>query len=67
MSRPMCCRSRGRKNPASRKDFPDLLAKPLDAPYLPYADKFSQAQHKYGPFAPIRAAIEKLKKEKAAR
>jgi thiosulfate dehydrogenase len=49
------------------KDFPDLLAKPLDAPYPPYADRFSQAQHKYGPFAPIRAAIEKLKKETAGR
>jgi len=47
------------------KDFPDLLTKPVDAPYPPYADKFSQAQHKYGPFAPIRAAIEKLKKEKS--
>jgi len=49
------------------KDFPDLLAKPLDAPYPPYADRFSQAQHKYGPFAPIRAAIEKLKKQMAPR
>ncbi len=42
-------------------DFPDLLAKPIDAPYGPYADKFSEQQHKYGPFAPIRAEIEKLK------
>ena len=49
------------------KDFPDLLAKPLDAPYPPYADAFSAAQHKYGPFAPIRAAIEKLKAEKRAK
>lgn len=39
------------------KDFPDLLKKPVDAPYGPYADKFSEQQHKYGPFAPIRAAI----------
>ena len=43
------------------KDFPDLLAKPIDAPYGPYAGTFSEAQHKYGPFAPIRAEIEKLK------
>ena len=49
------------------KDFPDLLAKPVDAPYPPYADGFSQAQHKYGPFAPIRAAIEKLKAQKSAK
>jgi thiosulfate dehydrogenase len=42
------------------KDFPDLLEKPIDAPYGPYADGFSEQQHKYGPFAPIRAAIAKL-------
>ena len=47
------------------KDFPDLLEKPVDAPYGPYADGFSEQQHKYGPFAPIRAAIAKLKAEKA--
>jgi thiosulfate dehydrogenase len=50
------------------KDFPDdLLAKPVDAPYGPYADGFSAQQHKYGPFAPIRAAVARLKAEKAAR
>jgi len=42
-------------------DFPDLLTKPVDAPYGPYFDKFSALQHKYGPFAPIRAAIARLK------
>src|SRR5262245_11279611 len=47
------------------KDFPDPLKKPVDAPYGPYADGFSEQQHKYGPFAPIRAAIAKLKAEKA--
>jgi thiosulfate dehydrogenase len=41
------------------KDFPDLLEKPVDTPYGPYAEQ----QHKYGPFAPIRAAIVKLKAE----
>jgi thiosulfate dehydrogenase len=48
------------------KDFPDLLEKPVDTPYGPYADGFSEQQHKYGPFAPIRAAIERLKAEKGA-
>ena len=43
------------------KDFPDLLSKPVDAPYGPYADGFSERQHKYGPFAPIRDAIKRLK------
>ena len=47
------------------KDFPDLLEKPVDAPYGPYADGFSEQQHKYGPFPPIRAAIARLKAEKA--
>jgi hypothetical protein len=28
-------------------------------------DGFSEQQHKYGPFGPIKAAIEKLKGEKA--
>lgn len=41
-------------------DFPDLLLKPVDTPYGPYADHFSEQKHKYGPFAPIRAAIAKL-------
>jgi thiosulfate dehydrogenase len=43
------------------KDFPDLLDKPVDAPYGPYADGFSEKQHKYGPFGPIRDAIRRLK------
>jgi thiosulfate dehydrogenase len=47
-------------------DFPDLLQKPVDTPYGPYADGFSAEQHKYGPFAPIRAAIAKRKAERAA-
>ena len=47
------------------KDFPDLLEKPVDVPYGPYADGFSEQQHKYGPFAPIRAALARLRAEKA--
>jgi thiosulfate dehydrogenase len=46
------------------KDFPDLLQKPVDTPYGPYADGFSATQHKYGPFAPIRAATARLKADK---
>jgi thiosulfate dehydrogenase len=50
--------SQPRPNKAGlEKDFPDLLKKPVDTPYGPYADGFSERQHKYGPFAPIRAAI----------
>jgi thiosulfate dehydrogenase len=42
----------------------DLLDKPVDAAYGPYADTFPDAQHKYGPFAPILAEIARLKAEK---
>jgi thiosulfate dehydrogenase len=45
------------------KDFPDLALKPVDALYGPYLDGFSAEQHKYGPFAPIRAALARLKRE----
>lgn len=41
-------------------DFPDLLTKPVDTPYGPYADSFPQSQHVYGPFAPIRDEIARL-------
>ena len=34
-------------------DWPKLTGKPVDHPFGPYADTFSEAQHKYGPFAPI--------------
>ena len=47
-------------------DFPDKSRKPVDSPYLPYADPFSQEQHKLGPFKPIREYYENLKNEAAA-
>jgi thiosulfate dehydrogenase len=46
------------------KDFPDLADKPVDTPYGPYIDGFGEAQHKYGPFAPIRAALARLKQKR---
>jgi len=27
----------------------------MDYPYGPYADRFSETQHKYGPYGPIKA------------
>ena len=50
--------------PRLDRDFPDLLNKPVDTPYGPYADGFSEQQHKYGPFAPIRDVIKRLKAER---
>ena len=49
------------------KDFPDRLDKPVDVPYGPYADSFGEQQHKYGPFAPIRAMVARLKAERVGR
>lgn len=34
-------------------DWPDIEKKPIDYPFGPYADTFSEQQHKYGPFLPI--------------
>jgi len=31
-------------------DWPDISRKPVDHPFGPYADNFSETQHKYGPF-----------------
>ena len=43
------------------KDWPDISKKPFDHPYGPYSDKFTERQHKLGPFKPI---IEAQKKNK---
>ncbi len=59
--------SHPRPNRADLKhDFPDLFLKPVDAPYGPYVDNFSERQHKYGPFAPIRAEIKRLEHSRRA-
>lgn len=39
------------------KDWPNISKKPFDHPFGPYADSFSEAQHKYGPFKPIIKSI----------
>ena len=50
---------------STEHDFPKLLMKPVDTPYGPYADHFSERQHKYGPFGPIRAEIARLQRRPA--
>jgi thiosulfate dehydrogenase len=37
-----------------KKDWPAISGKPFDYPFGPYVDSFSEQQHKYGPFAPIK-------------
>lgn len=49
------------------RDYPNRLEKPVDTPYEPYADDFSEEQHRLGPFEPIRAAIAALKAQRAAK
>jgi thiosulfate dehydrogenase len=44
------------------RDYPDRTKKPVDTGYLPYADPFSQEQHRFGPFPPIEAYYKKLQK-----
>ena len=52
------------------KDWPDKAKKPVDHPFGPYADNFTEKQHKYGPYKPIadeqnkREQLEKESKEK---
>jgi thiosulfate dehydrogenase len=35
------------------QDYPDRTRKPADAPFPPYADDYSQEQHKFGPWKEI--------------
>jgi thiosulfate dehydrogenase len=37
-------------------DWKDIKTKPIDFPFGPYADGFSEKQHKYGPFKSIKKA-----------
>lgn len=37
-------------------DWPDIRTKPFDYPFGPFADEFTEEQHRLGPFAPIIAA-----------
>ena len=39
-------------------DWPDITTTPVDHPFGPYTDTFSEEQHKYGPFEPIKASIQ---------
>lgn len=38
------------------RDWPKIESKPIDHAFGPYADKFTEVQHKYGPFPPIEAS-----------
>ena len=38
------------------QDWPDISKKPMDHPFGPFSDSFSEEQHKFGPFKPIKVA-----------
>ena len=46
------------------KDWPDISKKPIDHPFGPYSDGFTEQQHKYGPFIPIIEARKKMNENK---
>ncbi len=46
--------SQPRPHKAVPKDWPDISKKPIDHPFGPYVDAFSEQQHKYGPFTAMR-------------
>ncbi|MDP4262389.1 MAG: c-type cytochrome [Bacteroidota bacterium] len=43
-----------------KNDWPDIARKPFDHPFGPYIDSFSEQQHKYGPYEPVRQLQEKM-------
>lgn len=50
-----------------KKDWPKTEEKPFDHPFGPYADGFSEIQHKFGPFQQIKDKLDAMKKEKDAK
>ncbi|MDN3599463.1 c-type cytochrome [Mucilaginibacter myungsuensis] len=45
--------SQPRPHRDQQHDWANLDVKPIDAPFGPYADGYSEEQHKFGPFQPI--------------
>jgi thiosulfate dehydrogenase len=56
--------SQPRPHKDQRNDWKDLTMKPIDFPYGPYQDGFSENQHKYGPYQPIKDALKLLTHKK---
>jgi thiosulfate dehydrogenase len=53
--------SQPRPHKDQSKDYKDISKKPVDFPFGPYADKFSEKQHKFGPYEPIAKLYPKTK------
>ena len=52
--------SQPRPHKDQKADWVDIAKKPIDFPFSPYADGFSQEQHKFGPFKDIAGAKKKV-------
>jgi thiosulfate dehydrogenase len=50
--------AQARPHKDQRDDYKNLAQKPIDFPFGPYADQFSESQHKFGPFEPIVSAMQ---------
>jgi thiosulfate dehydrogenase len=57
--------SQPRPHKDQHNDWKNLKNKLIDFPFGPYADKFSEKQHKYGPFKPIKDAQNELTNKKS--
>ncbi len=53
--------SQPRPDKKFKQDWPNISQKPIDHPFGPYTDGFSEEEHKYGPFLPILNARKKIK------
>jgi len=55
--------SRERPHKDQRADWFDISKKPVDFPFGPYADSFTEKQHKYGPYQPIKIITDQKVKQ----
>jgi thiosulfate dehydrogenase len=46
--------SQPRPHKDQKNDWPKIEKKPIDFAFAPYADNFTEEQHKYGPYKPIK-------------
>ncbi|MDQ6764048.1 MAG: c-type cytochrome [Bacteroidota bacterium] len=49
--------SQPRPHKDQSEDWKNITKKPFDYPFGPYIDSFSEKQHKYGPYKPIKEAM----------
>ncbi|MCY1525424.1 hypothetical protein D9M68_604020 [compost metagenome] len=53
--------SQPRPHKDQQNDWTDVSQKPIDFPFGPYHDSFTETQHKFGPFNPIKENNNKAK------